>query len=367
MLRTHTPLMAIVAALALIASTVLADTITLNDGTVREGRIVTEDESGIVMEVVFGSLRGRVRIPKSDISSVKREALPKKPALTQAERLRSEARKLKGSAAAEAWVRLGDHYASLKGYSSESKAAYREALKADPEHADAHKRLGHTKTEKGWRAVDDERRKRGLVPLDDLWVKPAERAWLIDRRHDKETDDLRIGPRKEDRFTKKELEDQLRLKKAEEEYEERERLRLKYGESLLSRYGYFLPAGDTFYIGSANTPYYADGVGIAYGDSDFFVGHVGSGYHPYHRYRSYRRCANPYGYGYRYGFSPGIVYRDKNFSFGFGTNFGGYGYPYGGYGYGFRISGGNKNFKYNLNWGGFSGRSSYRGYSGFGF
>jgi hypothetical protein len=237
----------------------------------------------------------------------------------------------------------------------------------------AHQRLGHVKTDRGWQAVNDERRRRGLVPLDDIWVRPAERAWLIDRRHEKQTDDLRIGPRSDDPFTKKDVEEKLRLKKAQEEYEERERLRLRHGESLLSRYGYYLPYGDAVYIGSGRTPYYADGVGIAYGNSDFFVGNVGSGYYPYRRYPHYRYGRYGYArpYGYAHGFSPGVVYRGKNSSFAIGTNFGGggygWGYPYGGYGWGINISGGNKKFRYNLNWGGSGARSSYRGFSRFGF
>ena len=53
----------------LAAGTVRADAVTLKDGTVREGKIVKEDEGGVVMEVVFGTLRGRVRIPRSEIAS----------------------------------------------------------------------------------------------------------------------------------------------------------------------------------------------------------------------------------------------------------------------------------------------------------
>ncbi len=375
-------------AAVLLAITCQADTVILRDGTIREGRILNEDDHSITIEVKFGSLLGKVRIQRSEIASIKRKALKADPVSVEAQKLQAvaEAQIGKGAQEAEAWVKLGDYYASKEGFSSKAKDAYKRALTAEPEHAAAHGRLGHVKTKNGWQALDDERRARGLVPLDKVWVKPEERAWLIDRKHQQDTDDLRIGPRKDDAFARKDIEQQLKIKQAEVEYQRREQLRLQNGESLLSRYGYYLPSGNGWYIGSGETPYYAEGVGLSSGDSEFFVGRIGSG-KPYYRYRDYplvggQGTSHPTNYSHsrhthRNGFSPGVVYRNNNFSLGFGTNFGGYGYRgYRGYGYGnsgygygsgfgFNIRGGSGNFNYNLNFGGFSRRSSRSSYSGF--
>lgn len=376
-----------------------ADTVTLTDGTVREGTVVEEDATTVTLEVRLGSMKGRVVIERSRIRSIERKDLAPDPVEAGAVALRADARGKQGREAADAWVKLGDYYASKVGFTSEAQAAYVNAVAADPDHEAARKRLGHVKTDQGWQALDAERRAQGLVPLDDeLWVRPAERAWIIDQRRDA-GDDLSIAPRKDepDKITQRDIEAALRQKRAEQAYRERDRLRLEYGESLLSRYGYFAP-GDGWYIGgSGYTPYYVDGVGIASGDDSFFVGTVGTD--PYYRGRRYYGPGYGYGSGsgfvysgggrgnaasnFRrsFGYSPGIV--AGNFAFGtnlsnFGPYYGGYGYGgYGGYGsgyssgtygsYGIHLNGGSKKFNYSINIGGFGGSSSFGSSSGFGF
>ena len=322
--------------------TALADTVTLQDGTVREGTIVQQDESGVTLEIRVGGLKGAVKIQRQEIASIQRQPLAPDAVEDEAAKLRAAAEALKGAdapKAAEAWVRLGDFYAGRTGYSSQAQAAFEKAMEIQPEDAAARQRLGHVKTAQGWQAVDVERRAKGLVPLDEVWVRPAERAWLIDRRHDEQTEELRVGPRRDDPFTKADVDKLLKIRAAEEEYRNRERLRLAYGESLLSRYGYYGNDG-LDYIGSGCTPYYASGVSLSAGNSSFFSGTVGSGYYPY-------------------AFSPGFA----SGNFAFGTNFhSGYGS-----GFGFSFSGGSKNFRYNVNLGGYSGRSFHGGSTGIGF
>jgi len=353
------------------AAALRADTITLKDGTIREGIIIQQDGDGLTLEVRVGALKGRVVIPKDEIKTIKREALAADPLDLEAEKLQKDAEGKTGTDAADAWAKLGELYAGRTGYSSLAHDAFRKAVAADPEHAAARKRLGHVKTEKGWQALDDERRARGLVPLDDFWVKPQERSALIDRRHQEELDNLRIGPRqeaKEDKFTQADLEKLKAIREIEAELSQRERLRVQYGESLLSRYGYYAN-GDGPYIGSGGTPYYAEGVGLSTGDSEFFVGRVYSDFFYPTGYRNY-----PYGTRFgssgfvagdnaastfrrNFGYSPGLVWGDFSFGTNFGSSFysGGYGYSSGyhyGSGFGANISGGSKNFRYNVRWGG---------------
>jgi len=192
------------------------------------------------------------------------------------------------------------------------------------------------------------------VPLDDVWVKPAERAWLIDKRHAEETEDLRIGARKEQPFLPADVEKELKLKRAEEELAERVRPRLDFGQSLLSRYGYYLPNDDGFYIGSGRAPYYADGVGLSYGDASVFSGTLGAGCFPYDDgYSRYGGFRNYPGYA-SYGFSPGILYRSRHFNFGFGSGLSDCGYYGSSYsGFGFSFSGGSNRFRFRGRFGGF--------------
>lgn len=480
----------IAALLAGVCGIAYADTVTLTDGSVREGTVVKEDAEHVTLEVRVGGMRGRVTIPRHEVAAIRKSAPAEDLVEAQAAKLRAAAEALTGAGAGDAWVALGDFYAERTGYSVQARAAYERAIEAHTDHATARKALGYTKTAAGWEALDSERRARGLVPLGEAWVKPAERAWIIDRRHEEETEELRIGPRRADAFTQDEVQRRLDELREAERFAQRQ-ASLQAGEDLLSRYGYF-GFDDGLYIGNAYAPYYVDGVGISYGDSSAFFGTVGYGYplagypvgygygygpyvyadphytlqggprtgsaesfraQEFYRtygyypgvtagtgsvsvtggtlFSSYPKVTDPArgvgGVGYpdgsfnrlarplpahtttigpfgpgqtatfatlgsyyyqpyysggtshaalsrsfqrQYGYSPGIVYGNKKFGFAFGTNFsGGYGYPSYGNGYyggsNFYIQGGNKNFRYSVGFGGFSGYRS--GGFGFGF
>jgi hypothetical protein len=340
-----------------------ADTVTLKDGTVREGEIIAQDPENVTLSMRLGGLKAALVIPRAEILTVQVKPVAPDPVETEAAKLRKEAEGLKGSAAADAWVKLGDLYARQVGYSAQARAAYEKAIEADPEHTKAHHNLGHVKTEKGWQKVEDERRGRGLVPLGEAWVKPDERTWLIDRRHAEETEELRIGPRQADKFTKADIEKALALKRAEEEAARREQLRLAYGDSLLSRWGYFADGPGPYYIGSGATPYWWDGVGYSTGNTDFFAGTVGSGWGPYGYGWGGGGGGGGHGgghggSGHSSGFSPGL--RWGNFQFGTSFNMGS---GWGG-GWGATLQGGGKNFRYNIGIGGFSGSSSFSSSTG---
>ena len=345
-----------------------ADTVTLKDGTVREGVIIQQDGDGVMLEVKVGALKGRVVIPKNEIQSIQREEVAADPLDLEAEKLQKVAEGKTGKEAAESWVKLGELHAGRTGYSSLAQDAFRKAVAADPEHATARKRLGHVKTAKGWQALDDEHRAHGLVPLDDFWVKPQERSALIDRRHQDEVDGLRIGPRQEvpeDKFSQADLEKLKAMRKIEAELSRRERLRVQYGESLLSRYGYYA-SGDGPYIGSGRTPYYTEGVGLSTGDTEFFVGRVYSDFYgperswlgvPVSGTELVAEGNSTSSFRRNFGYSPGLVWGDFAFGTGFHSSMysGGHGHSNGyhsGAGFGADLSGGSKNFRYNIRWGG---------------
>lgn len=376
----------LVSALVLLGSSVLADTVTLRDGTVRDGTIVAEDDETVTMEVRMGGLKGKIVIPRYEIASVKSQPLPPDPVEVAAAKLRKDAEAAVGKESADAWVKLGDLYAQNSGYSAQAKAAYEKAIAADPEHVRARHGLGHIKTAQGWQKTDDLRRERGLVPLGEVWVRPDERSWLIDKRHNEQTDELSIGPRQPDDFSRAEVARNLALKRAADDARQQDADRLAAGQSLLSQYGYYTNGGSS-YIGGT----WADGVGIESPGYSFFVGTVGtgsgwyggSGYGP--RVYGGDRGGHgggrhgggggggPGGGGYRqpHGYSPG--FRTGNFSF--GTSLSPYGYGGsggwgGGGGWGVQLNGGSGSTRWNVNMGGFSGSSSYRsstGIGGFGF
>ena len=338
-----------VPAAILIVTPILADTVTLRDGTIREGVIVAEDDQTVTMELRMGGLKGRIVIPRHEIASLKSRPLPPDPVETAARKLQKDAEGKAGKEAADAWVALGDLYAKHNGYSAQARAAYEKAIAADPDHTKARHGLGHVKTSAGWQATNDLRRERGLVPLGQVWVKPDERSWIIDKRHAEQTDELRIGPRQPDDFTKQNIEKELALKRAQDEARRAEAQRMARGDTLLSRYGYMI-GNDPHYIGG--TPVWADGVGVSSSGYSAFFGRVGTGWYPY----SYPRTGyGHYGHGHSHGYSPGFKW--GNFSF--GTSLNPYGHGYGGYsGWGAQIKGGSGSTNWRINIGGSS--SSYR-------
>ena len=385
-------LSSLLAAVILLAVTgserVMADTVTLRDGTVREGTIVEEDADTVTMEVRMGGLKGKIVLHRYEIAAVKKQPLPPDPVETEATRLRTAAQAAKGKEAADLWVQLGDLYARNAGYSAQARMAYENAIVADPDHVRARHGLGHVKVADGWQKPDELRRERGLVPLGEVWVKPDERSWLIDQRHEARSgDEWNIGPRQAEDFSRADLERALALKRAEDEAKRRDAMPLANGTALLSQYGYYNNDGP-YYIGSGGTSVWADGVGVDVPGYSSFFGTVGTGswyggYGPYYGgRRDGRGCGprpGPYasggGWGAMYGgntadfrrangFSPG--FRAGNFMF--GTSFGGYG-GWGGYGggWGVNLNGGSGSTRWNLNMGGFSGSSSYRSSTGIGF
>lgn len=369
-------LLFLLTALFLVSSLALADTVTLRDGTVREGTIVEEDADTVTMEVRMGGLKGKIVLQRYEIAAIKKQPLAADPVETEAAGMRATAQAAKGQEAADLWVQLGDLYAKNTGYSAQARAAYENAILADPDHARARHGLGHVKTADGWVKTDDLRRERGLVPLGGVWVKPDERSWLIDQRREAQRDELQIGPRQADDFNRADVERALALKRAEDDARHRDAMQLANGTALLSQYGYY-NNDSPYYIGSGGTYVWSDGVGVdAPGYSSFF-GTVGTGgYYPYGGWGG-GGCGprpGPCGGGSHgghfgpapRGYSPG--FRAGNFSF--GTAFGGYGgCGYGG-GWGININGGSGSTRWNVNLGGFSGSSSYRSSTtigGFGF
>jgi len=394
-MRTCRIVLPLLALAALYCTPARADLVVLNSGETREGTILEETAEYVILEMQLGGTKGSVKLYKKDIRALKRQALPDDPIAVEAAKLRDDALSKAGADAAAAWIKLGDYYASQTGYTAEASSAFLKALDADPENAAAHARLGHVKTASGWQAVNDERRQRGLVPLGDAWVKPDERSFIIDKRHEQETDELRIGPRTDAPITQQDIDRGVALKKLDDARQQ-ERLRLAYGDSVLARLGYYAADDGFFIAGSGETPVYANGVALNVGNGSLFVGQVTTApglpyYYGYPGPLPYGATLSgptggPYGPGYHHGYSPGFVYNSGNTTFSFGTNFGGigsgYGYGsgyssgygdfggFGGYGYsnysgyssgfGLSLSGGNSHFRYSLNFGG-------GGFGGFGF
>src|SRR5262249_13404914 len=157
-------LAALLAALlpALLAPEARADTLTLNDGRVVEGRVTKDGETYRVL-----SRFGESEIAAKDVASWT------KAASVEAEwRMRSaklDPKDAAGRASLAQW--LAD-----SGRPDEAAATARAALEIDPENAAAHAVLGHVRHKGAWMSPDDAKRADGFEEHGGRWYTPAEWA-----------------------------------------------------------------------------------------------------------------------------------------------------------------------------------------------
>jgi len=124
-------------ALLLLACPARADEVRLRDGEILHGAVVEEDANGFVVETASG----RRRVRTADVAERLEAEAP------QAELARREAALAADDAdgrvalAAFAWSRRLDE---------EATRLLRAAIALEPDHAQAHRRLGHVRTDDGW-------------------------------------------------------------------------------------------------------------------------------------------------------------------------------------------------------------------------
>jgi hypothetical protein len=154
---------------AVICTVARADTVLLRDGTRQEGEIILETEHSVTLRVRMGGIRGTVVIPKTEIVSIARKALPPDTVIADARRLEQEALAVEQFAetvqlapknpaarrdafrkAADAWVRAGEFYQRHRGYGAQANNMYERALLCDPDHVVARAKLQYVQTEDGW-------------------------------------------------------------------------------------------------------------------------------------------------------------------------------------------------------------------------
>ena len=145
---------------ALCAAPAQADTLTLKDGRIVEG-MVTPTETGYwvlsrfgVTELKKAEVQEHTR--SKDVDALIRERAAKIPTTD-----------LKNRAALATWLQ------SL-GRTNEASEIATSMLAQDPEHAGAHKLLGHVRYKGRWMAPDAAKRAQGLVRHGDAWYTPEE-------------------------------------------------------------------------------------------------------------------------------------------------------------------------------------------------
>lgn len=186
-----------------------ADTVTLTDGTVREGKILSETRDTITFQLRMGNLRGSIVIPRSEIAALQRKELPPDPVVVVGQELTKGAEaETDPVKAAQAWLRLGEFYEQNPGFSSNARASFQKVLLFAPDQPVARAKLGYVKTDKGWQKLEV---KKPEAPLEIVRAPEGQQKAAA------REDELVIGLRADAEAIRKALEEQAnRLKMAPE-------------------------------------------------------------------------------------------------------------------------------------------------------
>ena len=151
---------ALVVVLLAVAAPASADVIELKDGRVIEGVVQMTETEAVVL-----SRFGTTKIPRAQIvKHVK--------GISVDAQIQNHLKSLKPSDA-EGRVRLGAWLKEL-GRVTEAEALARQVLDRDPEHAGAHRLLGHERFRGRWMTPDAAKRAQGLEKHGDKWYTPDE-------------------------------------------------------------------------------------------------------------------------------------------------------------------------------------------------
>ena len=167
------------AAVLLIAAPVTADVVHLSSGGRLEGRIVSQTETSIEVDIGAGSLT-------FPMSSVERIEEGRTPLDDYDERVAALApNDLDG------WLGLA-RWASSAGLGRQARNAYERVLELDPDNPEANRAAGRVELNGRWVSKDEAYRARGMVDFEGQWMTPAEQeAILRGREADRATAEAR--------------------------------------------------------------------------------------------------------------------------------------------------------------------------------
>ncbi len=157
-----------------------ADTVTLKEGRVVEGKIVRKTEDAVQIEVTKGDLKAVSHYSTDEVARVEYGASPAE-ALEKEFQSRFEATEN----TADAWYALG-RWCSEQFLARKAEQAYRKALELDSDHEQARRALGYVLYEGRWISEEDVMIAKGFVKFEGKWVSPEERDRVLETRRQAE-------------------------------------------------------------------------------------------------------------------------------------------------------------------------------------
>ena len=147
--------------LFLVPGPLLADVVYLKGGGKFTGRIVEQTAERIVIDIGDGTI---------GFSMERVEEIVKGP--SPLDEYDARASKL-GPQDVNGWRSLAQ-WASMKGLSVQSRAAYQKVLAAAPDDPEAREALGFVRVNGAWLTEEESYRARGFVKYEGEWLTPAE-------------------------------------------------------------------------------------------------------------------------------------------------------------------------------------------------
>jgi len=147
--------------LFLLPGLLAADVVYLKSGGRFSGRITEQTAEKVVID--FGD--GTIGLPMDEIEEISK-------GLSPLDEYDARAAKL-GPQDVDGWRSLG-LWASAKGLSAQSRAAYQRVLALAPDDAEAREALGFVRMDGRWLTEEESYRSRGFVKYDGEWMTPAE-------------------------------------------------------------------------------------------------------------------------------------------------------------------------------------------------
>ena len=143
-----------------------ADVVYLNSGGKMEGRIVSQTETSIEVDIGAGTLT----FPMTSVDRIEKGRTPLDDYDEKVAALGPNDR--------DGWLGLA-RWASSAGLGKQSRDAYEHVLTLDPANAEANRAIGRVELDGKWVTEDEAYRARGYVQFEGQWMTPAEQDSIL--------------------------------------------------------------------------------------------------------------------------------------------------------------------------------------------
>jgi len=147
--------------LFMVPGLLVADVVYLKGGGKFTGRILEQTAEKVVVD--FGD--GTVGLPMDQVEEIARGPSPLDEFDARASKL--------GPQDVNGWRSLAQ-WASMKGLSAQSRAAYKKVLAVSPDDKEAREALGFVQVDGRWLTEEESYRARGFIRYEGEWLTPAE-------------------------------------------------------------------------------------------------------------------------------------------------------------------------------------------------